>query len=220
MKQIDLWLDNGNYAGLFNIDFELKSDDKILDIGGGHRPHPLSTHVCDIVDANEQRHNQNLNIGDRVFIEGFAEEALKQFPDNHFDFCYNNHTLEHILDLSGALKEISRVCKRGFSAFPASDFEFLTAKSHFGHVNLMRVINNEIHFCKRPQNTITDKFGYLFESKLFNNGEFKELWESHGCRGLRHIWEGRVYWENEIKFKEYVGNDSQLLFPQLKYFKE
>lgn len=216
--KINLWPGNGKYCGLFNIDFDIKPNDKVLDIGAGHKPHPSSTHVCDLVDENQQRHNRPLNIGDREFINGFAEEALKQFPDDYFDFCYTNHTLEHIVDLAGALKEIGRVCKRGFNAFPASDFEFMTAKSHFGHCNLIRVINGEIHFTKRPENTITDKFGYLFESKLFNDAQFRDLWEGHEVRGLRFIWEARHYWEDSIEFKEYKGNDAYLLFPQLEFF--
>lgn len=215
---VDLWPGGGKYCGLFEIDFGLKDGDRILDVGGGHKPFPLSTHVCDMVESNEQRHHQRLNLGDREFIEGPAEHALAQYPDNYFDFCYTNHTLEHIDDLGAALDQISRVCKRGFNAFPASDFEFMTAKSHFGHVNLIRVINGAIHFCRRPPHTICDAFGYAFEQKLFNDGEFKKLWESHGCRGLRHIWEGRMYWTGRIEWKFYDGEKAFDLFPQLRYF--
>ncbi|MCK5617414.1 methyltransferase domain-containing protein [Candidatus Pacearchaeota archaeon] len=217
--KLDLFPGGGKYAGLFEIDFGLESGARILDVGGGHRPYPQSTHVCDMRDADNQRHHRGLSIGDRKFINGKAEEILKQFPDDHFDFCYTNHTLEHIEDLGAALKEISRVSKRGFNAFPASDFEFMTAKSHFGHVNLIRVVGGEIHFVgNRPTNTISNDLGNLFEHRLFINPIFMKIWEGDGIKGLRHIWEGRHYWEGEIKFKEYEGDDALLLFPQLEFF--
>lgn len=217
---IELFKNSGKYAGLFDLDFDIPDGALVLDVGGGHKPHPRATHVCDMVDSNQQRHHQALSIGDRVFIEGPAEVALAEFPDDHFDFCYTNHTLEHIVDLGAALDQISRTCKRGFNAFPASDFEFLTAKSHFGHVNLMRVIDGVIHFCRRPPNTICDAFGYAFEQKLFNDPRFKKLWESHDCRGWRHVWEGRHLWCGSIEWVKYEGEDAYRLFPQLRYFEK
>lgn len=216
--EIDLWPGGGKYCGLFNIDFGIKPGDRVLDVGGGHRPFPLSTHVCDMIDTNKQRHGIELALGNREFLEGKVENVLAKVEDNHFDFVYSNHVFEHIDNLSEAIKQINRTCKRGFAAFPASDFEFLTAKNHFHHVNLIRVIDGAIHFCKRPQNTIVQKMAELFERQLFNHPEFNSYWEGHGCRGFRFIWEGRIYWEESLRYQYYRNHEK--LYPQLRFFRK
>jgi hypothetical protein len=140
----NLFTNKGQDAGLYQIDFDLKSDDKILDVGGGNKPFPPSTHVIDMATTNAQRHYKPLNIGSRDFFEGDVCEVLQKFPDNYFDFCYSSHTFEHITDLAKALELISKKCKRGFYALPGSDLEFITAKKHFGHVNLCRQVGGKV----------------------------------------------------------------------------
>lgn len=212
----DLFPGGGPYAGLFQIDFGLKPGMKILDVGGGHKPHPMSTHVADFLDHEEQRHFKPLNFSGREFLNGNVCETLGRFPDGFFDFCWSNHTFEHIADLPRALDEIGRTCKRGFAAFPASDLEFITAKPHFGHVNLLRVIGGAIHIAKRPPGTVISEMAILWE-RLWHHPSFNLLFEGHGIRGFRHVWEGRVYWEGPPK---YVMHEDPLdLYPQLEFFK-
>lgn len=219
MQPKDLFTDEGKYAGLFEIDFGIKPGDKVLDVGGGNKPFPQSTHVADFVDHEEMRHHQSLELDGRELIEGDVADTLKSYPDNYFDFCYSSHTFEHIINLADAVKEISRTCKRGFYALPGSDLEFVTAKQHFGHVNLCRQIGDVLHFCRRPPNTIIQPFAELWE-QLWKHPPFNQLFEGHGQRGYRFIWEIRHYWENKIEVKEYVGEDAYQLFPQLRYFEE
>jgi hypothetical protein len=211
-----LFTGDGRYAGLFHLDFGIGPDDVVVDIGGGDRPHPRATHVIDMPDTNAQRHGRGLTIGDRILYEGDAATVLSRLSDNYFDFCYSSHTFEHIEDLPAAIEQINRTCKRGFFALPGSDFEFMTAKSHFGHVNLCRLINGVLHITKRPQGTINDRMAKLFEEKLFRDPVFNSLWEGHGQRGLRHIWEVRRYWEGSIPYTYH--EDPKEIFPQLEYF--
>lgn len=214
----DLFPGGGPYAGLFQIDFKFKPGDKILDVGGGHKPFPPSTHVLDFRDHSEQRHHCSLNLGGRELIEGDAAVALRNTPDKFFDFCYSNHTFEHIPHLPVALTEISRTCKRGFAAFPASDLEFISAKEHFGHVNLLRVIDDTIHVARRPEGTIIQEMALLWE-ELWRHPKFNALFEGHGegNRGFRHIWEGRLYWEDQIKWVFHA--DAAEIYPQVRFFK-
>jgi 2-polyprenyl-3-methyl-5-hydroxy-6-metoxy-1,4-benzoquinol methylase len=44
---------------------------------------------------------------------GLAEEALAEFPDNHFDLVTSWHVLEHVMDPSRVLAEAYRVLKPG-----------------------------------------------------------------------------------------------------------
>ena len=212
-----LFTNNGQYAGLHQIDFGLKLGDSVLDVGGGNKPFPQSTHVIDMENTKAQRHFKPLNIGDREFIEGDVCKILEPYPENHWDFCYCSHTFEHIEDLETAIKQISKTCKRGFYALPGSDLEFITAKKHFGHVNLCRQIGDMLHFCKRPPNTIIEPMAKMWEG-LFQHPPFNKLFEGHGCRGFRFVWEIRHYWEDEIKYKFYENGEE--LFPQLQYFDE
>jgi hypothetical protein len=210
---VNLFPQGGAYAGLYNIDFKFKNDDKILDVGSGNKPFPRATHLIDMPNTAEQRHNQSLIVGNRELIEGDVCEVLSNFPDNYFDFCYSSHTFEHIEDLPKALELISAKCKRGFYALPGSDFEFFTAEEHFNHINLCRQMGNVLHIAKRPPNTVIDQFGKIYGKMAnVNYGGFHDLWEND----YRFIWEIRHYWEDNIHYRAY--NNPVDLFPQVKYF--
>jgi SAM-dependent methyltransferase len=211
-----LFTGDGRYAGLLHIDFGIGPNDRVVDIGGGDKPYPKATHIIDMVDTNAQRHRRGLNVGDRELLEGDAVSVLRDYPDNYFDFMYSNHTFEHIEDLPAAIRQINRTCKRGFFALPGSDFEFMTAKPHFGHVNLCRLIEGVLHIAKRPQYSVLQRMAELFEQKLFRDPVFNAMWEGHGQRGFRHIWEIRHYWVGKIHY--HYHEDPTTLFPQLEYF--
>jgi ubiquinone/menaquinone biosynthesis C-methylase UbiE len=204
------------YSGLNDINFNLNKNDKIVDIGGGNKPYKNATHVIDFAgeEGKVQRHGADLNIGNRIFLEGDAAEVLEQFDDNYFDFCYSSHTFEHVADLPALIDMINKKCKRGFYALPASDFEFFTTQSHYGHVNLCRLIGDTLHISSREQNSVVPGFAAFYEALHAQMPAFNYLWEIK----YRFIWEARHYWEDEMKYKYYENAED--LYPQLKYFKE
>lgn len=211
---MNLFPGGGPYAGLGYIDFGIRAGDKVLDVGSGDRPMTQATHLIDLPDNDNQRHGHKLVTQGKELIEGDVCVVLKDFPDNYFDFCYSSHTFEHIDDLPLALDLISAKCRRGFYAFPGSDFEFFTAQSHYGHVNLCRQIGDTLHITKRPPNTVIDIFGKIYEGLATTNIEgFNHYWEET----YRFIWEIRHLWDGKIKYK-YYDNPSDL-YPQVKYFK-
>ena len=166
------------YSGLNDINFNLNKDDKIVDIGGGNKPYKNATHVIDFAgeEGKVQRHGADLNIGNRIFLEGDAAEVLEQFDDNYF--------------------------------------EFFTTQSHYGHVNLCRLIGDTLHISSREQNSVIPGFAAFYEALHAQMPAFNYLWEIK----YRFIWEARHYWEDEIKYKYYENAED--LYPQLKYFKE
>ena len=210
---MNLFPQGGVYAGLYNIDFDIKKSDKVLDVGSGNKPYPLATHLIDMFDTPEQRHNADLVIGDRELIEGNVCDVLRDYADDYFDFCYSSHAFEHVENLPMALDLISAKCKRGFYALPSSDFEFFTAEDHFGHVNLCRQYGDVLHIAKRPPNTVIDGFGKIYGVLAQNHGNFHDMWENE----FRFIWEIRHYWEDNIDYRVY--DNPVDLYPQIKYFK-
>lgn len=55
----------------------------------------------------------NDNLKDSInpaFLEGNIEHI--PFPDNHFDTVISAHTLEHVVNIQQAVKELRRVCKK------------------------------------------------------------------------------------------------------------
>lgn len=207
----------GNYAGRETLDFDIKPGDKVVDVGGGVHVFKPATHVIDFNDADAQRYNRKLDVGARELIDGDVCKVLPKFPDNHFDFCYSSHTFEHIDDLPTALDVISAKCKRGYYAVPASDFEFLTTKHHFGHKWLCRLLAGVLHIAKRPPGTVIEELGVAFDT-IAKMPAFKKLFQGRGCRGYRFIWEARHYWEGHIPYE--VHDDPADIYPQVAFFQE
>ena len=55
----------GIYGGRWNLNFSVSPTDRVLDLGGGVNVYPYATDVIDKIDANEQRYNNELKIGER-----------------------------------------------------------------------------------------------------------------------------------------------------------
>jgi len=193
----------------FNIDFNIIG--KVLDLGGGHKPHPKATHVIDLKDNNQQRGNRPLNIKKKIeyFLDG-APYSFRIFDDNYFDFIYSAHCIEHIIELNITIKEIGRTCKRGLFTFPASDFDFMMAYSHFGHINCFREYKNTILWCKK--NKWANDLASSFQDNMYEPLQHKSLMEDK----YRFLWECRYYWKDRPIFTEV---DQDEIYPQLKYWK-
>jgi len=211
---MELFSDKGPYSGRWQIDFGLSPGDKVVDIGGATRTFPPSTHVIDLLDNSKERYGCGLEIGNRIFMAGDVCDVLKGVEDDYFDFCYSAHTFEHIEDLPAALELISRKCKRGYYAFPGYEFELMQSQRKFGHKWLCEIVGGVLRIVRRPQNTVFEEMGKAMEI-IMANPRFKNVWEGHGCRGFRFLWEIRHYWEGHIEYE--VFSDPVELFPQLAY---
>jgi SAM-dependent methyltransferase len=117
------------------INFEIKSDDRVLDVGSGGYPFPYATVLVDrFLEASRHRYEPLVRNGKPLIV---ADIHSLPFRDKCFDFVYCSHVLEHVNDPILACSELMRVGKRGFIETPTmgKDILFAWAKGrHKWHV--------------------------------------------------------------------------------------
>jgi hypothetical protein len=110
------------------IDFQIKSDDKVLDIGSGNDPFPHATLLADrYLETTRHRNAEFQNAGKPVVVTDINNLP---FANKSFDYVYCAHLLEHVEDPIHACSEVMRVGKRGYIETPtiAKDMLFAWAK--------------------------------------------------------------------------------------------
>lgn len=106
----------GNPKSRFHLD--IRSKDRVLDVGGGHNPHPRANVVVDkYTDTNYHRSGDIKVLQKQEFIAADGEKL--PFKDNEFDYVISCHVLEHVEDPVKFLSEIFRVGKRGYLETPS-----------------------------------------------------------------------------------------------------
>jgi SAM-dependent methyltransferase len=100
------------------FDLKIKSSDRVLDVGGGHNPHPRANVVVDkYTDTNYHRSGDIKVLNNQQFINADGERL--PFADKEFDYVISCHVLEHVEDPVKFLGEIFRVGKRGYIETPS-----------------------------------------------------------------------------------------------------
>jgi ubiquinone/menaquinone biosynthesis C-methylase UbiE len=111
--------------------FPVRAGDKVLDIGSGHLPFPMATHLADFAteDGDYGRAGAPFKHVQGKPVYNCSVEEMP-FEDGAFDFAYCSHVLEHVSDPIKACKELMRVAKRGYLETPtrAKDLFLNTAK--------------------------------------------------------------------------------------------
>ncbi|WP_207682916.1 class I SAM-dependent methyltransferase [Desulfonema magnum] len=101
------------------FDFGIKPSDKVLDIGSGHIPFPLATHLADIALEDHKYGRAGVPF---KYVEGkpVFECSVEDTPfeDKEFDFVYCSHVLEHSQHPEKACQELMRIGKKGYIETP------------------------------------------------------------------------------------------------------
>lgn len=112
-------------------DFPIKQGDRVLDIGSGHLPLPMATHLADLAidDHDYGRAGAPFKYVEGKPVYNCSVEDMP-FEDRSFDFVYCSHVLEHVANPIQACKELMRVGRRGYLETPsrAKDLFLNTAK--------------------------------------------------------------------------------------------
>jgi ubiquinone/menaquinone biosynthesis C-methylase UbiE len=130
------------------FDFGIKPGDKVLDMGSGHIPFPLATHLADIALEDHSVGRAGVpfkHVDGKPVYECSVEKT--PFGDKEFDFVYCSHVLEHVQDPEAACRELMRIGKRGYIECPTrgKDTFFATAKAS-NHLWAVECLNGELIF--------------------------------------------------------------------------
>ena len=130
------------------FDFAIKPGDKVLDIGSGHIPFPLATHLADISTTDHMVGRAGApfkHVDGKPVYECNVEKT--PFKDKEFDFVYCSHVLEHVHNPEAACRELMRIGKRGYIECPTrgKDTFFATAKAS-NHLWAVECLNGELIF--------------------------------------------------------------------------
>lgn len=143
-------------------DLDIKNGYKVLEVGGGHDPHPRSNTVVDKYPGDLNRHRcGDLKLyAHQKFIE--ADGEALPFEDKSFDYSICSHVLEHVAHPDRFLGEQTRVSKMGYMETPSLIGEYIMPKQSHKWVileidNKLVLYDKSLIEFKSPLN-----FGYLF----------------------------------------------------------
>jgi SAM-dependent methyltransferase len=177
--------------------FQLKINkkDKVLDVGGGHNPHPRANVVVDKFKDNNYHRGGNIKVfSKQQFIEADGEKL--PFKDHEFDYVICCHVLEHVENPIPFLSELFRVGKKGYIETPSLLGEYLYPRE--SHKWILHQINDTLYLVDKEK----IDFGYKYDlSELIqlylpkHSIGFKIMERTH----QNLLWV-RIEWEKDFKY--------------------
>lgn len=148
----------------------IKSTDRVLEVGPGACSHPRSDILLekrfeDKAEASAQRGHAPEIKTDKKII--FYDGDKFPFKDNEFDYVICSHVLEHVEDVDGFISELKRVAKAGYIEYPLIYYDYLYDISE--HVNLLKRKGNKIYWMQKEEL----QFDLLKPVNLFFNESLK-----------------------------------------------
>jgi SAM-dependent methyltransferase len=130
------------------FDLTVRPKDLVLEVGGGHNPHPRSNIVMDkFVDDNTHRSGDIKVLKHQKFLSGDGENL--PFKDKEFDYVICCHVLEHVGNPARFLSEQFRVAKRGYIEFPSLLGEWLCPKE--SHTWIMHEFKDTLYLVDKKK---------------------------------------------------------------------
>jgi len=188
----------------------INKKDRVLEVGGGHNPHPRSNVVVDkYTDDNTHRAADLKVLKNQQFMQ--ADGEALPFRDKEFGYVICCHVLEHVPNPEKFISEQTRVASRGYIETPSLLGEYLSPKK--SHKWVLLSIDDKIVMYDKAVigfDPILD-FGYLFLRYLPKHAMgWKILQRTHP-----EIMTMNYEWKDNI---ELLVNPTDPYY--LKYFKE
>ncbi len=184
---------------------DIKRNYKVLEVGGGHNPHPRSNMVVDkYIDSNYHRHSDLKVYKHQQFLEADGENL--PFKDKEFDYSISNQVLEHTTDPEAFLKEQMRVSKRGYIEVPSVIGEYLFPKK--AHKWLILELDNKLILMDKEKYWFKNgpDFGFLFLTWLQKTSiGYKILMDTKpNFMTVRYEWNDTIEFEINPQKDEYI----------------
>ncbi len=187
--------------------FELSigRSDRVLEVGGGHNPHPRSNMVVDkYIDTNYHRQSDIKVLKHQQFMQADGEHL--PFKDKEYDYVICNQVLEHVENPDAFLHEQMRVAKRGYLETPSVIGEYLFPKE--SHKWLILELDNKIVMMEKSrlwQETRID-LGFLFLTWLQKTSvAYKLLTETRpDIISMRYEWQDKIDYEINPTSSEFL----------------
>lgn len=177
-------------------DLRIGAKDRVLEVGGGHNPHPRANVVVDkFVSSNYHRSGDIKVLRNQQFLQ--ADGEALPFRDKEFDYVICCQVLEHVDNPVKFLAEQFRVAKRGFIETPSLLGEYLYARD--SHRWVLHEVNDVLYLVDK--NNINFSVGYnlmdLVQYYLPQHSiGFKIMERTHP-----NLLTVRIEWEHDFRFE-------------------
>jgi SAM-dependent methyltransferase len=166
----------------------INKQDLVLEIGSGDNPHPRADVLIDKYIFENIERGGDIVI-DRPLV--IADIEKLPFKDQSFDYVICRHVLEHVDNPANAIKEITRVGKRGYIESPS-----LAGELVFGWSFHKWVLSQEGKRLVFTPKTWTNPLGGLFHDLMKTDIVFKIFMKMHkGIFYIEYEWEGGIDFE-------------------------
>lgn len=173
----------------------IKSGDRVLEVGGGHNPHPRSNVVVDkYTDTNYHRSGDIKVLKNQTFLQADGENL--PFKDHEFDYVICCQVLEHVENPERFLAEQFRVARRGFLETPSLIGEYLFPRE--SHKWIIHEMNGITYLVDKKKINFTYGYdmGELIQNYLPTHSiGFKILEQTHP-----NLITNRVEWKDSFDF--------------------
>lgn len=175
---------------------KINKKDKVLDVGGGHNPHPRANVVVDkFTDTNYHRSGDLKVLKKQQFVAADGESL--PFKDGEFDYVISCHVLEHVEDPVKFLSEIFRVGKKGYIETPSLLGEYLAPRE--SHKWILHEHNDILYLVDKKELGFTYGYylGELIQEYLPKNSiGFKIAERTHP-----NLMTVRIEWEHNFEYE-------------------
>jgi SAM-dependent methyltransferase len=174
----------------------IKRSDNVLDVGGGHNPHPRANTVVDKYTESNYHRSGDIKVRkNQQFINADGEKL--PFKDKEFDYVICCHVLEHVENPTQFLSEIFRVGKRGYIETPSLLGEHLFSRE--SHKWILHEHNNIVYLVDKKKINFNCGYdmGELIQRYLPTQSiGFKIVERTHP-----NLMSVRIEWENDFAFE-------------------
>ena len=178
------------------FDLRIKKNDRVLEVGGGHNPHPKAHVVVDkFSESNFHRSGDLKVLKSQKFIEADGESL--PFKDKEFDYVICCQVLEHVEDPVKFLSEQFRVAKRGYIETPSLLGECLFPR--VSHKWILHEHQNKLYLLDKSKLGFVNGYdlGVLIQDYLPKNSiGFKILERTHP-----NLITNRIEWDSEFAYE-------------------